>query len=250
MILWYGSAGHESAGKLTAWLGLQGVDAQCVCKKKRLPEPTGSEFVVAWGRKLPIQFARSLNQNAPMGDKLRELTTLMGAQLPVPGVSLNPHAGWLARRNQHHDGDDLLNQASGGDFYVEPILTTYEFRVNVFGDKVFRTGLKQPKPGTQQKIINSAVGPIPVRTGAHGWTWTYSQAPLDATNTNRAPLRDMAVKAVKALNYDFGAVDIGYRPDGRWVVFEVNSAPALEGDDLARYGQLILQYGKDKGYLA
>lgn len=249
MYIWYGSAGHESAGKLAAWLGMQGVQAQLACKKKFLPSQGSSDFVVVWGRKLPWPYPNVLNVNAPVGDKLREMTTLLGTQVAVPGVSLSPQPGWLARKHQHHDGDDLLNPNTQGDFYVEPIPTTYEFRVNVFAGKVVRTGLKQPKPGTTQRTIQTSVGVLPIRTGGHGWTWTYSQAPLDATNTNRSPMRELAVRAVAALGYDFGAVDVGYRPDGRWVVFEVNTAPALEGDDLGRYGELILNYGKEKGYL-
>jgi glutathione synthase/RimK-type ligase-like ATP-grasp enzyme len=43
-------------------------------------------------------------------------------------------------------------------------------------------------------------------------------------------LRPLAHKAVEALGYDFGAVDIldaGPETDERFVVLEVNSAPAL-----------------------
>lgn len=248
MVIWYGGPGHESAGKLAAWLGLKGIDISLVCKTSKLPPQPTDAFVVSWGRKLPVVYQAGLNNRAPIGNKLVELTMLMGAQVPVPGLSLTPHEGWLPRKHQHHDGDDLLNPDNTGNFYVEPILTTHEFRVNVFEGKVVRTGLKQPKPGAQQKTVNTSVGIIPIRTGAHGWTWTYQQAPLDATNTHRAPMRDIAIKAVKTLGYDFGAVDVGYRPNGSWVVFEVNTAPALEGDDLERYGQLILNYGKERGY--
>lgn len=247
MVVWFGGPGHESAGKLAAWLSLQGLNARAICKRKFLPPPNNQELMVVWGRRLKEPRPTVLNSKAPMGNKLLELGTLLGAGVPVPGISPYKNVGWLPRKSQHHDGDDLAQQT--GDFYVEPIPTTYEFRVNVFGGKVVRTGLKIPKPGATQTTLQTPVGPIPIRTGGGGWTWTYSQAPLDATNTNRGPLREIAVKAVKTLGYDFGAVDVGYRGNGQWVVFEVNSAPALEGDDLGRYGELIMNYAQEKGAL-
>lgn len=52
-------------------------------------------------------------------------------------------------------------------------------------------------------------------------------------------VRDMSMKAIRALGLDFGAVDIGVDADGNVAVFEVNSGPALEGTTLDRYVDIL-----------
>jgi len=54
-----------------------------------------------------------------------------------------------------------------------------------------------------------------------------------------------SVDCINALGLDFGAVDIGIDAQGNVAVFEVNSAPALEGMTLKNYVDMLtelLQY--------
>ena len=51
---------------------------------------------------------------------------------------------------------------------------------------------------------------------------------------------DLAVRAVSSLELDFGAVDIGYNLSGQVAhVYEVNTAPGLEGATLDSYYKAI-----------
>jgi glutathione synthase/RimK-type ligase-like ATP-grasp enzyme len=56
-------------------------------------------------------------------------------------------------------------------------------------------------------------------------------------------LLSSACKAVNLLGLDFGAVDIGHRLiDNKFFVFEVNTAPGLEGTTLDKYAKAIYNY--------
>lgn len=197
-------------------------------------------LVVGWGQRLPVPFTRTLNGSAPVGNKLVELARLGEAGLTVPKVRLEKQDGWLARRIHHRSGNDLLWDAlqtgvTGADYWVEKVETSHEFRVHVFKDTGFRTGVKIPKADQPHPFIRTQLG---------GWALVYDKEPLSATRVNREPVRAAAVQAITALGYDFGAVDIGWSPTKGPVVFEVNSAPGLEGNTIERYGARILDYAR------
>ena len=48
-----------------------------------------------------------------------------------------------------------------------------------------------------------------------------------------------SVAAINALGLDFGALDVGVDDEGNAVIFECNSAPALEGTTLERYTAML-----------
>lgn len=192
-------------------------------------------LLIGWGEQLPHRAARMLNPNAGSMGKFRELTTLARAGVPVPRASSTPREGWLARASSHADGADLLKKPDHPAFFVEVVPSDYEYRMNVFRDRVFRTGLKIPMKDKEAHPF--------VRTGAGGWTWTYDQGRLDrvGNSASRRVFREAAVAAVAAMGLDFGAVDIGRRSDGTPVVYEVNSAPAMEQSDIARWGGIFAE---------
>lgn len=243
MIVVYRADKSKSAYDLVAWFANNNVLALRARSADDLAKFLQNEprLVFGWGSKLPLPYERSLNALAPMGTKYQQLVTLDQAGVVCPRVSLESHRGWLTRSNQHHDGSDLV-QGGRGDYYSERVNTTHEFRVNVFRGKAFRTGVKRPMTATERSAANAPEAHEFIRTKPFGWTWTYQQTALDATRVDRGPYRAAAEAAVKALGYDFGAVDIGRRTDGTPVVFEVNTAPALEGSDLSRWGQLFIDH--------
>ncbi|GAG47489.1 unnamed protein product, partial [marine sediment metagenome] len=62
--------------------------------------------------------------------------------------------------------------------------------------------------------------------------WVYCRGGVDAPEA----VITAAVRAVDCLGLDFGAVDIGYNEHyDRCAVFEVNTAPGLEGTTLDKY---------------
>lgn len=239
MIVVYCSRPSAGAFRLAEWLNENGYPAARIKGSGYMRlNPT---LLVGWGEEVPHRAARTLNPRAASLGKYRELETLAAAGIPVPRVSRTRREGWLGRASSHHDGNDLLSTPTQPQFYVELVPTDWEYRMNVFNNEVFRTGLKIRKSGVEAHPF--------IRTGAGGWTWTYDQSALNRKGTprSRQPFREVAVAAVRALGYDFGAVDIGRKPDGTPVVYEVNSAPALEQSDIARWGELFAEYERARG---
>ena len=53
----------------------------------------------------------------------------------------------------------------------------------------------------------------------------------------------MLFRSVNLLGLDFGAVDIGHRlQDNKFFVFEINTAPGIEGSTLDKYAKAIYNY--------
>ncbi len=119
----------------------------------------------------------------------------------------------------------MLNPPDNPDYWVKVEKFVDEFRVHSFLGKSLRAGPKRVIPGR--------VDPHPwIKSEDGGWAITYTGVTPD--------VRELAHKAVNALNLDFGAVDIGKREDGSLVVLEVNRAPGLdEGGCAAAYAAAI-----------
>ena len=54
-------------------------------------------------------------------------------------------------------------------------------------------------------------------------------------------LKEAAVKAVNSLGLDFGAVDICEDEEGNPYVFEVNTAPGIEGTTVEKYHTAFIE---------
>jgi glutathione synthase/RimK-type ligase-like ATP-grasp enzyme len=72
-----------------------------------------------------------------------------------------------------------------------------------------------------------------IRSFDSGWRIQY-----DEYKSNKAT-RALAAQACDALGLQFGAVDIGRRADGSYLVLEVNRAPGIEGGTVERYATAI-----------
>ena len=76
-----------------------------------------------------------------------------------------------------------------------------------------------------------------VRSYANGWVFCREGIELPQCVT------DASLAAVKCLALDFGAVDVGYnRKEDRAAVFEVNTAPGIEGTTLEVYANALRTY--------
>lgn len=186
-----------------------------------------------------------------VGNKYEELKRLADAGVLVPEFTTKrPRAPevagleigqWMPRTIQHRAAIDLLEGLPTGHrpaYYVRRVDSIREFRVHVFRPDPsadhflsIRAGVKVPAPGTTQHPW--------IRTLGAGWMFDYGDACQQ--HITRA-VRNIAKAAVKALYYDFGAVDIGILNDecNTPIVFEVNSAPGLaNGNTAAAYARHI-----------
>lgn len=121
-----------------------------------------------------------------------------------------------------------------GEIPRAPLYTAYipkkaEYRVHVFGDQVIDIQQKRKKRGYENdrdtRIRNMANGYVYCRDGIH--------CPDD--------LRDLAIAAVRACAYQYGAVDIIYNEkQNKSYVLEVNSRPGLMGTTVEKYAEAIV----------
>lgn len=128
-----------------------------------------------------------------------------------------------------HSGEGIeLRDASdlpSAPLYVQYVPKKAEYRVHVVGERVVLVQRKARNPECDNpnwKVRNHANGFIFVRNDV--------QAPGEVT--------DQAVRAVRALGLDFGAVDIIWNDrQQKAFVLEVNTAPGLEGSTVDDYAQ-------------
>lgn len=135
---------------------------------------------------------------------------------------------WVGRMNDHIGGNDLLNPPSRPDFYTLKVRLDREVRIHSFLGRSIRAGVKVPREG---------VTPHPwIRSFDGGWRIQYDG--FESTEE----MRKLAAAACKALGLDFGAVDMGIKPDGGLIVLEVNRAPGLEGGSVEAYAKALARW--------
>lgn len=151
-----------------------------------------------------------------------------------------PAETWLPRRNNHVGGNDLLAGDAGNagahldaDYFSKKENIVEEYRIHMFKGKSIRAGRK-----VQQRTRPDG------RTAPHQWIrsfdagWNIVYDGFQST----AAMRDIAKRAVAALELDFAAVDLGKKADGSFIVLEVNRAPGIEGGSLRNYATKIIAW--------
>jgi glutathione synthase/RimK-type ligase-like ATP-grasp enzyme len=134
---------------------------------------------------------------------------------------------WFARKTLTGKGGDGIVSFVLGEDIVAPLYTKYfkkkyEFRIHVFGGKVIDFVLKK-------KQVDVEVN-YQVRNHKGGWVFCREGVVVPVV------VLQEAIKAVAALGLTFGAVDVGYNEKkNEPCVFEVNTAPGIEGTTLDRY---------------
>lgn len=210
--------------------------------------------VVCWGTTLPpIEGVDLLNSMEESFSKFEQGKIL--AKKGVPTVELrNPDdhsmeaylgAGYYPRSNYHTGGTDLLKVPDHIDFYTKKEKFTKEVRIHVFDGRSIRAGEKIPREGFKKC---SEEGWKPNMDLLHPWVKSYDGGWKISYNNfeSTSDMRGVAVKAVKALGLTFGAVDLGQRADGTWLVLEVNTSPGLEGGTIHSYVRAIQSWaGKE-----
>lgn len=153
-------------------------------------------------------------------------------RLPAPVAAQT----WLPRRNNHVGGADLLAEnLVEVDYYSKKENITEEYRLHMFNGKSIRAGKKIQRDTRPDG-----------RTPAHPWIRAFDGGWIiayDGFESTKA-MRELAASALKALDLDFGAVDIGKLADGNLIVLEVNRAPGVEGGTVEAYAKHIIAWAR------
>lgn len=111
---------------------------------------------------------------------------------------------------------------SGAPLYTKYFKKKEEYRVHVVDGKVIDFVIKKNRKGAQPNYQ--------IRNTSNGWIFCRKGVILPKY------VAEEAIKAVKALGLDFGAVDVGYNVSkNEPCVFEVNCAPGIEGQTIESY---------------
>ncbi len=182
--------------------------------------------------------------NGPGLDKIRQFELFSANEVNCPT--------WTTRKEvaQTWEGDicarTLINSSQGkglvictaenlpdAPLYTAYVKKRYEFRTQVFGGKPLRTTVKLKRKDTERESTK-------VRNLSNGYV--FANVPDYVDDDVIEQVEALAVKAVKALGYKYGAVDIIFNEkQGQAYVLEVNSAPALEGSSLEVYSNAIVE---------
>ena len=235
--------GSVSAKKLARTLGTLRVSPSYNARRK--------DVIVNWGNSSPPHFRwmeQDLNNPHAISLASNKLNTFLEFRnksfTDVPDWTTNPSEAqhWLdlglkvycRTTTRGHSGNGIVICNDGDRLAYAPLYTLHskhkhEYRVHVFRGQVIDIQMKRKR--------NGAVGGTGIRNHANGWV--YARAEI-------APPEELllsSINAVKSLGLDFGAVDIGHRVvDNKFFVFEVNTAPGLEGTTLDKYSKAIYNY--------
>ena len=194
----------------------------------RLTRIRRRRLVINWGRHEDFSNCPNVLNRHLTTNKLRELEIMKEAGVSVPmfgerlwcNVSGYP---LLGRKFHHTQGRDIVKYDSADhhregtqrhDYYIKFIEKKGEFRVHVLGGEVGCITKKKRMEGENcETIWNYKKGWKQIRYRREG---KYYDA-----------LADIGIRAVDALGYDFGAVDIIIGRDENFYALEVNSAPGL-----------------------
>jgi hypothetical protein len=195
----------------------------------------GNDLIIGWGDRVPFEGLSVLN-GSPLRSKFEEISLLSDGDIPVPPFDTkNWGEGWIGRSLHHQEGSDFLPRGERPPvaFYTRKLDIIEEFRFHIFtlpeGVKSIRAGKKLPRSSDHHKWV---------RSWDMGWKIAYGLP----NETFPKKGREVAKKAIKAVGYDFGAVDVGLLKGGKEVVvLEVNSRPGFEvgGQTVQKYAEAV-----------
>ena len=235
--------GSISAKRLARTLGILRVSPSYNARRR--------DVIINWGNSTPPHFRwmeQDLNKPhaiALASNKIKTFDTLViNSFLQTPMYTTLKDAAKQFIQDGHtvycrstvtgHSGNGIviannINELINAPLYTVKTKHKHEYRVHVFRDKILDVQMKRKR--------NGAVGGTGIRNHANGWV--YARAEI----TPPEELLLSSIKAVSLLGLDFGAVDIGHRViDNKFFVFEINTAPGLEGTTLDNYSKAFYNY--------
>lgn len=201
------------------------------------------QHIINWGsseRLFQGQYINDPDRVAVASNKLLCARVWGETTLPVPDYTEDREQAleWLTEGHsvlartllRANSGRGLVLVHPGNELPNAPLYTRYvkkadEYRVHVFKGQVIDVQQKRKR----QEVPNEEVN-YQIRNSSNGWVYCRSDVqPADAVLL-------ASVEAVDVLGLDFGAVDIGWnRHNEQACLYEVNTAPGLEGSTLDSY---------------
>lgn len=201
------------------------------------------DVVVNWGRserRFNGEYINAPEQVAVASDKLRAAEALREHGVPQPEYTTDYNVAkqWVEAGQtvvcrtllRASEGRGIVLATTVDELCKAPLYTKYvkkadEYRIHVAFGKAIDAQQKKRRLEVPDESVNWQI-----RNAKNGWVFTRGGV---------SPPRcvgDAAVAAVAALGLDFGAVDVGYNVHaGQATVYEVNTAPGLEGTTLHSY---------------
>ncbi len=223
--------------------------------------PTERHCVINWGNSAPPPWVRRTrrvgevygiaNQYgavAVASDKLRTFEAFRQHGVPHPewttdraeaGGFFNTRDAKVVCRQllRASEGRGIVVARNAGELVAAPLYVRFfpkqtEYRVHVFQGGVIDVTQKRLRNGERERPDRNPY----IRSHANGWVFTHENVRLpDAA-------RDAALRAVTGVGLTFGAVDLAVNQRGDIAVFEVNTAPGIEGQTVTRYADAIRRY--------
>jgi len=145
---------------------------------------------------------------------------------------------FLSRKREHRAGKDIvvMEREQIIPYSTEYLVPLYEniireYRVHVVFNNVVKVMRKYP--------IDEDANPI-IKTASFGWQ--YKRSSMERVECSDS-MRKAALKVAEILGLTFCGVDMAWSGKekglGRWIVWEVNSAPSLNSDSLKLYVDLF-----------
>lgn len=236
-------SGSKSAKRLAEALGAKRVK---LLNSKFKESP--SKIVLNWGSSsCPYECLNDSSSVSVASDKLLSLKQLSLSGVFVPDWTTDRQiaSGWLTEGHTVVCRGTLVGSSGEGITLVSdplcelpsvPLYTKYtkkkdEYRVHVFDGKVIDVQRKMRKKDVPDQQVDWKV-----RNLAGGFIFGR-----EGINPDDSVLQE-STSAVKSLGLVFGAVDVGFHPEYGPRVYEVNTAPGLEGSTVDSYVKAIRGY--------
>lgn len=199
---------------------------------------------------------RVLNANLTF-DKFRQNEILADAGVSVPrSFTVFPNTCVVIKKPYHSyqgRGIEVVTKAASGRYYYQELITKRrEFRAHAatwFDPVVFTIQEKKPKEHGRRGHVPDAEDRLCWNL-ENGWWYTRSTVPENhKLKCASVPLfkrvSDITVRALEALGYDYGAVDIIMDNARKLYILEVNSTPGIKGPSKDIYRQVFQVLVKD-----
>lgn len=205
--------------------------------------------IINWGCSGFKSDAFVLNRGPNVGVAVNKIKALrqLAPFVPCPELTESSHEAKSWNRGDIVLGRDIVGGKQGNGitvfrlgelnqeehqykFYTRYVPKKREFRFHVAFNELFWTQEK-----LKRRNIGDDVGdPLIRNDGRYVFAFKHLE---DKPILDYEQGKRYAIKAIHCLGLHFGAVDIGWHPEHDWCIYEVNTAPGIEGTTLEKYAE-------------